>query len=271
MHNLELFMMSLDYIEEHLTDDLKTEDIAKACYCSKSTLDKLFRNVNRMAVKDYVIRRRMTLAGRALLNRPDESILNIALEYGYGTHEAFTRAFKSVWNCKPSEFRNRKYYELFPKVVVPPFVTGEEYLNMPKRVDISELYELFVERKNCYFVCCDIKSLIPINEISFKAGDLSILESLNRMNNAAGQDDVVFRIGGDEFCMLTASEDAAYAEKIAEEIRSHNTEPFDYEGMAIPLSLYVTTTKIDSNRNLKYDQLFATLHEAIMDYKPEVK
>ena len=142
---------------------------------------------------------------------------------------------------------------------------------MPRRVDISELYELFAERKNCYFVCCDIKSLIPINEISFKAGDLSILESLNRMNNAAGQDDVVFRIGGDEFCMLTASEDAAYAEKIAEEIRSHNKETFDYEGMAIPLSLYVTTTKIDSSHNLKYDQLFATLHETIRDYKPEVK
>ena len=69
--------------------------------------------------------------------------------------------------------------------------------------------------------------------------------------------------------MLTASEDSAYAEKIAEKIRSHNTEPFDYDGMQIPLSLYVTTTKIDSSRNLKYDQLFASLQETLKQYKTD--
>jgi len=80
-----------------------------------------------------------------------------------------------------------------------------------KYVDISELYDLFQERKDCYFVCCDIKWMIQINEVSRKAGDLSILETLHRMNEAAGEDDVVFRIGGDEFCMLTCSTEKEYA------------------------------------------------------------
>ena len=40
-----------------------------------------------------------------------------------------------------------------------------------------------------------IKSLVPINEISYKAGDLAILEVLKRMEKVAGEDDVVFRIG----------------------------------------------------------------------------
>ena len=70
-------------------------------------------------------------------------------------------------------------------------------MNNRKRVDISELYDLFVQRRGCYFVCCDIDHLIPINEISNKAGDLAILESLRRMEAVAGAEDVIFRIGGD--------------------------------------------------------------------------
>ena len=42
-------------------------------------------------------------------------ILDVALKYGYNSHEAFTRAFKSVWNITPSEYRkNPVRYELFP-------------------------------------------------------------------------------------------------------------------------------------------------------------
>ena len=55
-----------------------------------------------------------------------------------------------------------------------------------KPVDISELYDLFLEWKDCYFICCDIKGLVPINEISYKAGDLAILETVRRMEKCAG-------------------------------------------------------------------------------------
>ena len=135
-----------------------------------------------------------------------------------------------------------------------------------RNVDISELYDLFKERRDCYFVCVDIKHLVPINEISHKAGDLAILESLNRMNQAAGEDDIVFRIGGDEFCMLTNSEDAVYAEEKAAKIRACNGDTFDYEDKKIPLSLHVVVTKSDS-KNVRYNELFEKLHMAIKDCK----
>ena len=131
-----------------------------------------------------------------------------------------------------------------------------------KNVDISELYELFRNRRNCYFVCCDIKSLIPINEISTKAGDLAILEALNRMEKEAGEEDIVFRIGGDEFVMLTDSEDISYAENVAERILSCNGQPFDYEGQQIPLSLYAAVVKFGEG-TLKYKDLFEKLHTAL--------
>ncbi len=137
-----------------------------------------------------------------------------------------------------------------------------------RRFEVSELYDLFRSRKDCYFVCCDIRSLIPINEISTKAGDLAILESMKRMEDAAGSEDVVFRIGGDEFVMLTNSRDVVYAEKIAEAIRAENGKPVVFEGKEIPLSLHISVVKI-SMSNIKYDELFKELQsslDAVKDY-----
>ncbi len=102
--------------------------------------------------------------------------------------------------------------------------------------------------------------------MSRKAGDLAILESMQRMNAAAGTEDIVFRIGGDEFCMLTASTERTYADKIAADITKQNGEPFLYEGTEYPLTLYVTATKFEG-KQLKYNDLFAKLHLTIKESK----
>ena len=265
MQNIELLVASLEYMENHLSDDIKTEDVAAACFCSKSTLEKMFRCVNGLSVHEYVVRRRMMLAARKLSANPKISILDIALEYGYSTHESFARAFEQIWNCKPSEFRRAKYTELFPRLKAPP-EEGDDYIMQRRHVDISELYDLFQERKDCYFICCDIKSMLSINAISRKAGDLAILEQMRRMTAASGEEDVVFRIGGDEFCVLTASNDRTYAEQIAEKNIAENGTTFAYEDRQIPLSLYATVVGVQSGA--RYEELFANLHNALKDCKP---
>ena len=184
MRNIELLMAALEYIELHLSDEIKTEDIAGICFCSKSTLEKLFRSVHNISVHEYIVRRRMMLAAKKISQYPEIPILDIALEYGYSTHESFARAFTQIWNCKPSEFRTAKFTELFPRLYAPS-EKGDNYIMQKKPVDISELYDLFKERKDCYFVTCDIKHMIPINEISRKAGDLAILEQMRRLTVSA--------------------------------------------------------------------------------------
>lgn len=266
MDNLELLARALEYMEDHLREELRTEDVVSACFCSKSTLEKLFRYVNHLSIREYLIRRRMTLAARELWENPDSGIMDVALEYGYNSHEAFTRAFKQIWNCKPSEFRERhRYSELFPRLCVS-LEEGENYMTNRKRVDISELYDLFRSRKDCYFVCCDIVNMIPINNISHKAGDFAILETFRRMEEATDPEDVVFRIGGDEFVILTASEERSYAERVAEKISEMNGQSFAFEEQEVPMSLYVGITRYQG-RSLKYDELFSELHMAIRESK----
>ena len=259
-----MLIISLEFIENHLCDELRTEDVAAACYCSKSTLEKLFRCVNKISVHDYVIRRRMMKAARLLTDCPDRTILEIALECGYNTHESFARAFRQIWNCKPSAFRNMKYAELYPRLRIP--MKGEGAVMERKYVDISELYDLFQERRNCFFICCDIKNLMSINEIAYKAGDLAIIEAMNRLKEAAGEEDMVFRIGGDEFCILTNSTEKSYADGIAEKIRAGNEAVIVYNECNIPLCLYTSVISLNRER-VKYDELFTDLHAAIKDGK----
>lgn len=267
MNKMELLANALEYMEANLSEEIKTEDVAKACYCSKAALEKLFRCLNRISIHDYVVRRRMTLAARELADNQEKTVLQVALNYGYSTNESFSRAFKKVWDCNPSEFReNPSHFALFPRLYTPYQKDGESVHR--KNVDISELYELFQTRKNCYFVCCDVDHLLPINEISSKAGDMAILEALHRMESEAGENDVVFRIGGDEFALLTGSEDAAYAESIAGRICAYNGKPILFEGKEIPVHLHIGVTKSVSGQE-RYNELFAQLHHTIEEIKRE--
>ncbi len=267
MDNLALLNLALCYMEENLSENITAEDVARACYCSPSNLQKLFRQLAHYSVKEYIIKRRLTRAARDLRDRPQDSILDIALRYCYQSNEAFTRAFEAMWNCSPSAYRHeRSFADLCPRLNLSEYDYGDEMMSRKKMVDISELYDLFKERKNCYFVCCDIRSLVPINEIARKAGDLAIAETARRMDQCCGPEDLVFRIGGDEFAMLTASEDPAYARRIADQILSMNGQSFAYEDREIPLCLYAEIARF-TGKNLRYSELFASLHQTIEDSK----
>lgn len=63
MNNMDLLAGALQYMEDHLCDEIRTEDVAAACFCSKSTLEKLFRCVNNITVREYLVRRRMMKGG----------------------------------------------------------------------------------------------------------------------------------------------------------------------------------------------------------------
>ena len=264
MENIQLLAEALEYIENNLAESIKTETIADHLHCSKSTIEKLFRYINNISIRDYIIRRRMSKASREIVRNPEKSLLDISLEYGYGSNEAFSRAFYSVWQVSPSEFRkNPSEFELFPGYRIDQELMEEEAMADRKKVDISELYDCIKERKGCYLVLGDIKSLIPINEISLKAGDLAIITAMKRMENAAGQEDIVFRIDGDEFVVLTNSTDEGYAKSIGEEILSHNEEHISWEGKEIPLSMFVKVVRYEGGTALRYSEFFTMLQKEL--------
>ncbi len=270
MQQIQILVRALDYIEGHLMEPIRTEEVAAACFCSKSSLEKVFKCLNSISVHDYVIRRKMTYAGRFLLEHRELTVLDVAVLLGYSGNEAFTRAFQSVWNDTPSQFRKKKKTtELFPRYAgYVQIGEGDAKNMMRKNIDVSELYDLFIERRGCYFVCMDIYDMVSFNEVSRKAGDLAILEAMHRAEDAAGEEDYVFRIGGDEFVVVTGSQDAEYAGAIKKKILAHNGESVVYENQELALSLYCTVVTLDGNE-IKYKELFDKLHDAIHKIKKQ--
>ena len=70
-----------------------------------------------------------------------------------------------------------------------------------------------------------------------------------------------FRIGGDEFCILTASNEISYAQRIADRIRRMDGQTFLYEDQEIPLVLHVAVANIQECH--RYEDVFAGLHKAL--------
>lgn len=262
MANLNLLANALSFIEDHLCDEIKTEDIAQTCCVSKSSLEKTFRFTTHFSVYDYITRRRMNNAAKLLIEKPELSILDVAVEYGYSSHEAFTRAFCKVWKCNPMEYRKLKYkrlrpFDFFPQITGVMQLEGENF--MRRTLDISELYDFIKERKDCYFVCCDIHHMIEINEVSREAGDIAIIEAMKRMEDSSSEHDVVFRIGGDEFVILTNSKDKNYADDICRKILSMNGKLLPYDKTEVPLKLYASSIKLSDNKTIRYNEIFQEL------------
>jgi AraC family transcriptional regulator len=97
---------TLWYIESHLSGDLSLDMIADAVGVSRFHISRAFGVTVGCALASYVRARRLSDAARKLVDgAPD--ILTVALETGYGSHEAFTRAFRQHFGLTPDELRAR--------------------------------------------------------------------------------------------------------------------------------------------------------------------
>lgn len=95
------------FIENHFDKDLTLDDIATAAGVSRFHMTRVFDARMGLTVMAYVRGRRLTLAARRLASgAPD--ILPVALDAGYGSHEAFTRAFRDQFGMTPEEARSGK-------------------------------------------------------------------------------------------------------------------------------------------------------------------
>lgn len=93
-------------IESSLDRDVSLDDIAQAAGMSRFHLTRAFGQSLGRSVMQYMRGRRLSEAAKQLAGgAPD--ILAVALDAGYGSHEAFTRAFRDEFGVTPTEFRNR--------------------------------------------------------------------------------------------------------------------------------------------------------------------
>jgi AraC family transcriptional regulator len=95
---------ALWFIESHFADEITLDDVAQVAGVSRYHLSRLFGFATGHSVMNYVRARRLSEAARALAGgAPD--ILAVALDAGYSSHEAFTRAFGDQFGVTPEALR----------------------------------------------------------------------------------------------------------------------------------------------------------------------
>jgi AraC family transcriptional regulator len=105
MHAWEAIQKVIDYIEDNLEQEHSPEELSKVAALSPFYFQRLFTRLVRRPVNDYVKMRRLARACDTLEDK-NKRILDIAINYGFNSHEYFTKTFKSAFGITPEEYRN---------------------------------------------------------------------------------------------------------------------------------------------------------------------
>ncbi|MFD8514564.1 GyrI-like domain-containing protein [Streptomyces antimycoticus] len=101
---LERLNEALEHIESHLDQRIETAELARIAVTSEYHFRRLFSALAGIPLSEYIRRRRLTLAGAEVL-AGERTLLEIAVRYGYGSGEAFARAFRAMHGVGPGDAR----------------------------------------------------------------------------------------------------------------------------------------------------------------------
>lgn len=92
------------YIEDHIDGDLSLTKLADVGGFNASYLSRLFKQIHKITVTDYVLKKRMS-AAKKLLSETQDKIQDISAKTGYVSSHSFSRAFRNYTGLSPAEYR----------------------------------------------------------------------------------------------------------------------------------------------------------------------
>lgn len=122
-------------------EEITLEQLASKMGYSEFHFSRRFREISGMQFRDYLRYRKLAFALKDIRDT-EKGILDIALNYGFSSHEAFTRAFKEAYGITPSEYRkNPKPVVL--RTIIKPFdcyLLGKGEIGMTKSSEDVKIY-----------------------------------------------------------------------------------------------------------------------------------
>ena len=95
---------AIEYIFEHIDEDICVDDVASHCAYSKYHLMRLFKEHTDEALYQFIKRIRLERSALKLKIEKERSITDIGIDYGYSSSN-FATAFKKQLNVSPTDFR----------------------------------------------------------------------------------------------------------------------------------------------------------------------
>ena len=107
---------ALDFIDEHIEDKLFLDDIAKGIGYSPFYVSRMFSQKMGISIVSYIRMRKLQFAFSSL--QKSKTILEVAYQYGFESHEGFTRSFKRFFGFSPKVIKDQKMAYTIPKYYV---------------------------------------------------------------------------------------------------------------------------------------------------------
>lgn len=122
--SLHLIQQAINYMEEHLYEDISYLDVAKSVHMSGYNFHRTFSFVTGMSANEYIRKRRLTLAAQELQST-GLSVMDAAYKYGYESPESFSKAFSRFHGSTPKQARQKgARLHLFNPLVIKIIMEG---------------------------------------------------------------------------------------------------------------------------------------------------
>lgn len=101
MDCIQSIQKAIEYMESHLLDKIRYEDVAKQLYMSNYHFHRLFSMITGITANEYIRSRRLSMAGQEM-TMSEKKVIDVAFKYGYETPESFTKAFTRFHGVTPN-------------------------------------------------------------------------------------------------------------------------------------------------------------------------
>ena len=173
LRNIQRIIGEIDLcIKNCNSEEITLKRLSDSLGYSEFYVSRKCREISGMQFRDYLRYRRLAFALKDVRDT-DRSLLDIALDYGFSSHEAFTRAFKEAYGITPSEYR-QKPVPVVMRTIIKPFdcyLLGIGGTGMAESTDDIKIYFVtipahkFLHIRNyesiCYWDFWQKQSLIP--------------------------------------------------------------------------------------------------------------
>lgn len=166
----------IDFIGKHLDENLTLDQLSSVACFSKYHFHRLFTAYTGLSLQQYIRWLRLKRAAHQLIVDKDQSIIDIAIDAGFESHEAFSRVFKQTCGLSPSQFRQESSWQAWEK---PPYQLpqqGDKTMNVTVKNFEERRLAVFEHRGNPNLLGDTVNKLInwakaqPIN-LKPKAGE----------------------------------------------------------------------------------------------------
>ncbi len=178
MNLLENMNEAMNYIEENLTGDIDYKEAARLALCSEYHFKRMFSSLAGVTLSEYIRRRRLTLAAFELIKN-NAKIIDIAVKYGYGSADSFTRAFQSLHGITPSEARNNgQSLKAYPRLTFQLTIRGGNEMNY--RIVEKEAFRIVGIEKRVPII---FNGVNPAIAAMWKTLTAETIDQLKRLSN----------------------------------------------------------------------------------------